>query len=321
MSLSLKLAKYFMNRSSAEPKFNEDMPFSENIKHNSYINGTEEKRKEMLLKMAAAQYKDEQELPIDVYFPGYNFKSLLKDKTIFDMGCFCGGKAVAYGERWDAKAVHGMDITDDFIKAADLFVETRERKDIDYKFFTGFGENMPIEDSLYDAIISFDVFEHVKSVQETMDECYRILKPGGQLFAAFPSFYSFNESHLGFVTTNPIIHWFFSADTLNQAVIDIMNERDDKETYWYKSTSKEPWQKMGCGIGTNGTTYNSLNKVLKQTKFSNIKFINTPVGSRGLRAQKSKAIRTISKTILNPLNRIPKVRDYISHRIVIVLTK
>jgi demethylmenaquinone methyltransferase/2-methoxy-6-polyprenyl-1,4-benzoquinol methylase len=45
----------------------------------------------------------------------------------------------------------------------------------------GEGENIPLGENKFDAVIIFNSFPHFKSKQKTISECYRVLKNGGRL--------------------------------------------------------------------------------------------------------------------------------------------
>jgi SAM-dependent methyltransferase len=49
----------------------------------------------------------------------------------------------------------------------------------------GSGECIPFRDATFDLVIATCVFEYFQSPQDAADEIYRVLKPGGSLFASF----------------------------------------------------------------------------------------------------------------------------------------
>ena len=83
------------------------------------------------------------------------------------------------------KKVYGIDINPIFKVAADEFAS---EKKINADFKIGIGEKLPYKDNFFDFVVSTDTFEHVQNLKITMDECYRVLKPGGSLLAVFPQF-------------------------------------------------------------------------------------------------------------------------------------
>jgi SAM-dependent methyltransferase len=55
---------------------------------------------------------------------------------------------------------------------------------------------LPFDDSIFDVVISQEVFEHVQNYAETIDELHRILRPGGVCLHSFPSRYRLIEGHV-----------------------------------------------------------------------------------------------------------------------------
>lgn len=57
------------------------------------------------------------------------------------------------------------------------------------------GKAVPLPDKSYDLIVSYQVLEHVDSLETTLSECIRLLKPGGIMYHVFPNYHSFYEGH------------------------------------------------------------------------------------------------------------------------------
>src|SRR5207247_9065923 len=115
------------------------------------------------------------------------------------------------------------------IDAACKVAESRDRP---ADFRIGFGESIPWPDRSFDSILTFDVLEHVRSVSETMRECWRVLRPGGHLLAVFPSYFQPIEHHLGLVTAMPGLQYLFTGRTLIRAYCEILGERG-VDADWY----------------------------------------------------------------------------------------
>ena len=56
-------------------------------------------------------------------------------------------------------------------------------------------QTIPLADESVDYIVSFQVLEHVGSLETIMDECIRLLKPGGTIYHICPNYASFYEGH------------------------------------------------------------------------------------------------------------------------------
>lgn len=309
-----------MNLLPSKPTYDITHPRSETINHRDFVNADEERRRKILFEMARSHYLEGQMKPFDHYLPGYSLKKLLSGKKVLDLGCWCGGKAVSCAERWNVKSMYGIDVNECFAKAAILFSSKRKNKNINYNFTIGFGEALPYKDDTFDAIVSWDTFEHVKSLKETITECKRTLKSGGVLFSVFPSYYHpIGGAHLDFVTRMPCIQWLFDPTTLDIAYNDIVESRGE-EAYWYKANEKEEndWQKLHGGTGINGTTIREFKSIVTEVGFSEVCILPTPLLSVGAMSIHHPKVKYISK-LLKPLLKIEALQDYLSQRIVSIL--
>lgn len=319
--ISVNIAKTLMKMFPSEPVFKPDYSKTEILNHKEFIEKDEKGKDEILYKMSLGHFLENEKKPFQHYFKKYDFKKLLCDKRVLDLGCGCGGKAVSNAEAFGIREMYGTDIKDYFIRAANNFALSRENKSIRYDFRKAYGEKLPFEDNFFDAILSMDVFEHVQSLEETISECKRVLKPGGHLFAVFPSYFTIGESHMGLATKMPIIQWLFSSETIGVAYYEILKDRGDR-AYWYFNVDEKPvkWKKYNAGIGINGTTFKKYKKIINKNHFKKIDIIPTPFLSVGGVALKYPLIKYFSK-ILYPFVLIPYIQDFFSHRIVSVLIK
>jgi SAM-dependent methyltransferase len=80
-------------------------------------------------------------------------------------------------------------------------------QDPDLKLILYDGNLVPLPDTSFDIIVSCQVLEHVGSLETTLSECIRLLKPGGIMYHVFPNYHSFYEGHYN------VLWWPF----LNQA--------------------------------------------------------------------------------------------------------
>lgn len=231
---------------------------SEVFDHPIFTNGTETERRKIMFKSSEAKYLDEIRYSWDNYF-GMDLRPLLIDKLVLDLGCFTGGRSVAWAKRYKFSKLYGIDIKHSYIEAAKQFASANN---VESDFIVSYAESLPFKDQIFDAILTFDVFEHVTNVQKTLDECYRVLKKGGLLFVVFPSYFHPMEHHLSLVTKIPFIHYFFTGKTLIKAYNEIIESRGyDANWYRRKNPELQYWER---GNTINGTTFAKFHSMLKK---------------------------------------------------------
>lgn len=312
----MNLARYLMTKFASFPQFDKDKVglLQEDFNHPEFINSTVEQQKSIMFNSSKYRYEDELSFSIDKYF-GFNLLPYLKNKNVLDLGCFVGGRAVAWYERYQINHICGIDISQVFIDAAEQFADSKQ---INAEFRKAYGENLPYEDNRFDAIITFDVFEHVQNLEVTLKECQRVLKPGGKLLVVFPTYYQPNEHHLGLVTRLPGIQFFFSGRTLVKTYYEIIKERGQAAN-WYKRNNRdlEEWEK---GNTINGTSFRKFHRLIKKQNWK-IAFVGRkPIGSVGRSLENKKILKTLF-ILLTPLTYIPFIQEIFLHRITFILEK
>lgn len=106
------------------------------------------------------------------FFENYipNWKGI----KVLDVGCG-GGSACEFAAKLGAQ-VSGIDLSPNSIKAAQDHARKSDLK-IDYQ--SGVAENLPYDDNTFDAVLCFDVLEHVADWNKVVSEVYRVLKKNG----------------------------------------------------------------------------------------------------------------------------------------------
>jgi len=107
-------------------------------------------------------------------------------KVVLDLGCGYGGRSVRYKEL-GARRVIALEVSDKMVTEALQFASTRQ---VGIETVVGTAEQQPLSENTVDTICAYDVLEHVERVDLSLQECYRVLKPGGTLYAVFPPFLS-----------------------------------------------------------------------------------------------------------------------------------
>lgn len=125
----------------------------------------------------------------------------LRGKRLLDIGCGNG----CYTQELACRAAYicGIDIQISHLKA---FRQPIER-------IQAAGENLPLRSESFDVVTMIEVLEHTRSDEQTLKECFRVLKPGGLLVLFVPNkLYPF-ESHpchvgsLQIGSNIPLVSW------------------------------------------------------------------------------------------------------------------
>ena len=314
--ITVQLAKQLMQLREVFPLPTGDQigELQEVFNHPRFTRGSEEERYAIMRDSAAAKYRSEMDYPWDHYF-GMDLTPWLKGKRALDLGCFTGGRGVAWAERYGLEHLIGVDVAEPFIAAARSFAASRQ---ISADFRLAKAEGLPLEDASVDAVLSFDVLEHVQDVPGALAECRRVLIPGGHLFLVFPSYYQPIEHHLSLVTRSPGLQYLFSGATLLKAYCQILDERGAAAN-WYRrrSVELEPWER---GNTINGTTLARFRRYVRDGGWVTRHHIRKPIGSIGRNASKSALLKGFS-LLCYPLAFLPGFEEIFLHRISYILQK
>jgi SAM-dependent methyltransferase len=310
------MAQFLMTRFEAAPVSPDaDVGrLQEVFRHPMFLDTSRDDRRRIMLRSSESSYRDELAYPWDNYFNTELFP-LLHGADALDLGCFNGGRSVAWNERYRLGHLSGVDVAQVYIDAAKQFAEA---KNVAADFHVGRGESLPFSDERFDAVLSFDVFEHVQDVAATLAECYRVLKPGGKLCVVFPGYWHPTEHHLGLVTRLPGIHYLFSGETLVRAYQDLLEKRG-KAAAWYRRASPElqSWER---GNTINGTTFSQFRKLLRSMNWKILRETKRPIGSVGRLTARSKLLKGVSYLFV-PLVYVAGVREMVLHRIAYILER
>ena len=120
------------------------------------------------------------------------------DAAILDLGCGMGGLSVALRrEEFRVWAV-------DFNLAYCAITRLRAlRHDLTLPIARAAGEALPFADASFDAVICWDVLEHVRSLPGVLTEIRRVLRPGGAALVTATNRYSLRDQHYHL----PFINW------------------------------------------------------------------------------------------------------------------
>ena len=108
----------------------------------------------------------------------YAFASrFVKGKRVLDIACGEGYGAAAL-QKAGAAHVIGVDVSES------VCLHARRKYGLDAR--RGTAEQIPLPDGSVEVIVSFETIEHVPEPHRFLDECVRILAPGGRLIISTP---------------------------------------------------------------------------------------------------------------------------------------
>jgi SAM-dependent methyltransferase len=258
------------------------------------------------LERSRMEYQDELEGGFLKWFPDIK----LAGKDVFDVGSGYGGRAVRFKEL-GARSVTGIEISERFVREAQEFAMSKDAANI--RFQVAFGEELPFAEGSFDVITSYDVFEHVADLGRTLDECYRVLRPGGKLYAVFPPFHHPNGAHLdSWLSQMPWANVFFRCDAIVKAAYDLLEERHDP----FRPTPMRSRDKLWM---LNGATIGGVSRMLGSKPYlSNVQL--APLFS-SMNSKWGPWKMKYYAFAFSPLRFVPYVRELFTHRIVLRLTK
>ena len=109
-------------------------------------------------------------------FNKLNLSSLIKNKSVIDIGCGSGRFSSALA-RLGAKNVVGVDINKQGLELARNLVKQQKVNNI--KFINHDILNLPFDDESFDFVFSKGVLHHTGNLNKGLDEYSRVLKKGG----------------------------------------------------------------------------------------------------------------------------------------------
>jgi len=183
-------------------------------------------------------------------------ETMFTGKELLDLGSGFGGRSLRFLE-YGAKSVTGVEISEGMVSYANQFANGRAR------FLVGTGEKIPSADAQFDMVTMFDVMEHVISPPEVLNECWRVLRPGGILTVVFPPYYDITGgSHLhGYATTFPGLNLFFTTRALKSATHKLL----DSQGVTYRQFLRDvPTDKLW---NLNGLTVRRFRSLVRASSF------------------------------------------------------
>ena len=194
------------------------------------------------------------------YLQKYSIDDMLEGKQVLDIGCGAGGKSL-YFAKMGAGYVTGVDVVEKYEDESNSLARELSLSD-KFKFVLADASKLTFEDESFDTIIMNDAMEHVGDPEAVLDECLRVLCPGGRIFINFPPYNHPFGAHLSDVIAIPYVHMFFSRKCLIEAYKYLVKDLPDaNERINFRISKDEGGREYFSYI--NEMTIKRFNKILK----------------------------------------------------------
>lgn len=173
------------------------------------------------------------------------FGEKVLDKNILEIGCGHGGISI-FAVMNGAKKVVGIDLSDEALAIANSlkmkFIEKGLVREDKIEFQKVFAEDLPFPEDSFDLVIADNVFEHVTDLEQTLNECKKVMKRGSIIYApTFPSIHSKFGPHLKYGTKIPWLHVFFTEKAICGALYKRAMKHPELKLFdWYGGLVNKP---------------------------------------------------------------------------------
>jgi len=241
------------------------------------------------------------EQTITFYLEKATIEEMFKNKVVLDIGCGAGGKTLYYASK-GVKKIYGVDVVEKYEKESKKLAEKKRLAD-KFEFILGDAANLSFEDNFFDTIIMNDAMEHVDKPLDVLNECYRVLKPGGKLYVNFPPYYHPFGAHLSDAIGIPWVHLLFSEKTLIEVYKELAKKHPDGEERISFRISKDMNGKEYFSY-INKMTIKKAAKIFGKTSFHISYYREVPL-----------------RKMLKPLTSIPVIKECFVKMVVCILEK
>lgn len=121
--------------------------------------------------------KERRQAQIDLIEELLTWAQVRQADQVLDVGCGIGGSSLYLAEKFQAQAT-GITLSPVQAKRAEERAVAAGLSDRT-QFLVADALNMPFEDNSFDFVWSLESGEHMPDKQKFLQECYRVLKPGG----------------------------------------------------------------------------------------------------------------------------------------------
>ena len=176
---------------------------------------------------------------------------------------------------------------------------------------------LPFPDNCFDALVSINTFEHIHKLDQALESCFRILKPGGHAYLQFPPYYSPWGPHLGNWIHYPWPHVLFSEKTLLNVLASV--EKEKKLNREFLPATQIDWEKPRTNLpNLNRVTLRGFRRLIKKSGFLPRKISYLPFGYERL---KTSFFRRLVYYLLKGCTHLPFLQEIVVTKMVFILEK
>lgn len=157
---------------------------------------------------------------------------------VLDFGCGTGELCQLLLEH-KPKHLTGVDLSAEAIQRAQSSFLNSSKSDssksspIAWEFVhTQCKQPVPVDDASYDLICCFDVVEHIADVSDTLQEWFRLLKPGGRVWIWWSPWRGPFGHHMDSLIPLPWVHLIFPQRTMFAACAELYDDPDFVPRVW-----------------------------------------------------------------------------------------
>lgn len=110
----------------------------------------------------------------------------VRNGKVVEIGCGSGYGSKLISHYFKPREIYGIDIDEKMIELA------KKNKPFQATFVVGDVTNLPFKDNSIDGVFDFVILHHISNWKKAIDEIYRILKKGGQVFIEDASLETFS---------------------------------------------------------------------------------------------------------------------------------
>ncbi len=211
---------------------------------------------------------------IKFYLDKVSPENMFENKVVLDVGCGAAGKTLYYASK-NVKKIYGIDPVEGYKDEANNLAKQKALND-KFQFVLGDAANLDFENNFFDTIIMNDAMEHVDMPLEVLNECYRVLRPGGRLYVNFPPYHHPFGAHLSDLISIPWVHLLFDDDTLIEVYKDLAQLLPDgKQRIKFRISQGNDGKEYFSYI--NKMTIKRFNTIIPQTNFKLLYYNEVPL--------------------------------------------